>query len=92
MKHTATIDYHGVPLVCEFCYQRGYPGSHIDPPEPEMAEVSSVKAGNVEIVDVFTEDQLWEIGDACVEWVNTAEDIARDQAADMLREERALGH
>lgn len=87
----ATIDYHGVPLVCEFSYYAGSGGTLETPPEPEMAELSSVKAGAVEIIDVFTEEQLFEIGDACLEWYRDERNYQASEHADMQRKERALG-
>ena len=89
MKRTATIDYHGVPLVCEFDYYRGFPGDRIDPPEPELAEFYSIKAGAVEIYSIFTDDQLGEIETACIEWVHADNEYQECERADMLRKERA---
>lgn len=88
----ATIDYKGVPLVCEFSYYAGCGGTRETPPEPEMAELASVKAGAVEIIDVFNEDQLFEIGDACLEWYRDDRAYQMTEHADMLREDRALGN
>jgi hypothetical protein len=91
MKRTATIDYHGVPLVCEFNYYPGFAGTLESPPEPETCEVESVLAGNVEIIGVFDEEQLFELGDACLEWVTEDHEIQMHEHADMQREERRLG-
>jgi hypothetical protein len=92
MKRSTLIDYHGVPLHVEFDYYPGFAGTREMPPEPETCEVESVKAGNVEIVGVFDEEQLFEIGDACLEWFHEDREYQRGQHADMLREERRLGH
>lgn len=86
----ATVDYKGVPLVCEFAYYAGSSGTLETPPEPETAELSSVKAGAVEIIDVFNEDQLFEIGDACLAWYRDERAYQASEHADMQREERAL--
>ena len=88
----ATIDYRGVPLVCQFSYYRGSPGSRIDPPEPELAEFGTIKAGAVDIYPLLSEDQIEEIATACIEWVHMDRAYQMTEHADMLREERALGH
>jgi nitrogen regulatory protein PII-like uncharacterized protein len=76
---TAVIDYHGVPLCCEFSYYAGFAGSQIDPPEPAMAELSSVKAGAVDILSILSEEQYFEVADACLEWVADQREAAMEQ-------------
>lgn len=83
----ATIDYHGIPLACEFGYYAGYAGDHIDPPEPPLAEIVSVKAGAVDITAMLTDEQVEEIADACVEWVSEQRAAAMEARTERERDE-----
>jgi hypothetical protein len=75
---TAVVDYHGVPLACEFSYYAGFAGSQIDPPEPAQAELSSVKAGAVDVLAILTESQMYEIETLCLEWVSDEREAAME--------------
>jgi nitrogen regulatory protein PII-like uncharacterized protein len=83
---TAVIDYHGVPLCCEFSYYAGFAGSQIDPPEPPMAELSSVKAGAVDILSVLNEEQMDEISDLCLQDIADAKEAAMELRAERERD------
>jgi hypothetical protein len=83
---TAVIDYHGVPLACEFSYYAGFAGSQIDPPEPPMTELSSVKAGAVDILAILTEEQMDEISDLCLQDIADAKEAALELRADVERD------
>lgn len=83
----ATIDYHGIPLACEFSYYAGYAGDRIDPPEPPLAEIATVKAGAVDITAILTDEQAEEIADACVEWVSDQRAAAMEARAERERDE-----
>jgi hypothetical protein len=83
---TAVVDYHGVPLCVEFSYYGGFAGSQIDPPEPALAELSSVKAGAVDILSILTEEQYDEIERACVQWVSDEREAAMEMRAERERD------
>lgn len=95
MRHTALVDYHGVPLFVEFDHYPGYAESStffwdepLEPPEPESCELLSVKAGAVDIEPILTDDQVHEIEQLAVDWLEDERERWAEAHRDAVRDEQ----
>jgi hypothetical protein len=85
-----TVNYCGVQLECEYDYERGFAGSRIDPPYAASAQVSSVKVGGVECIDLFDDRQYAAIQALVLEAHGDEHEAAEADHWDSLRKERAM--
>ena len=85
---THSFDYKlvDVELSCELQYERGFPATNIDPPEPAYSILDSACVGDVNIIEILSDEQKAEIEAAFVEQSATeddgADDYYRDQRID----------
>lgn len=84
----ATVTFCGVVLDCTYDYTPAEAQTWTDPGYPEMAELSSVKVGGVEIWQMLDNDQLDAIADLILEERGTPDpDAARERMAARMTEE-----
>lgn len=91
---TVQVDLRGVRVSVGYVHRRGYEGGLNGPPEDDSVEIQSVM-----VVGSLTDIQALLDDDCHVELQNIVlarhrynTDVARDEAADMKREESRLGH
>lgn len=53
----ATVTYCGVVMTCEYDYVPGESQTMTDPGYPACAELTSVKVGGVEVLDMLSNEQ-----------------------------------
>jgi hypothetical protein len=92
---TYSFDYTliDVELSCELQYERGFPATSIDPPEPAYSILDSACVGDVNIIEILSDEQKAEIETAFCEQHDESDwNDAGDYRRDCKRDEAAERH
>ena len=91
---TVQVDLRGVRVSVEYAHTRAYDDSMAGPGSPEGVEIQSVSViGSLTDIQALLDDECHvELQNIVLERHRYNTEVARDQAADMKREESRLGH
>lgn len=91
---TVQVDLRGVRVSVGYVHRRGYEGGLSGPPEDDSVEIQSVTVvGSLTDIQALLDDECHvELQNIVLERHRYNVEVARDQAADMKREESRLGH
>lgn len=78
---TLTITFLGDEIEVDFVYQKGYPGSYYQPPEPEEAEIQAVRVEGEDVTDAVFDEEFEQIEEILLDKIaEYRADMEADQA------------
>lgn len=86
----ASINYCGVPMVCDYEYDPAEPSTYLYPGAPENAALVSCRVGGVDVLEMLTNEQQDEIEVLILEAHGEQDAADAAEAYAMRRDERAM--